>query len=132
LRRLPVKPLDRAVVHQAVVAVVQHGNDDMLVDPDVERGAGLYDLEGDGFVLARWSDVSAGMVVLWNRMVAEALARMAVLTMSRGQAGADEIVPVETMFRPIILFFQSSKITPSCARSDCPQRSMSLRSTARA
>ena len=35
----------------------------MLVDPDFERGAGLYDLEGDGLILARGSDVSVGMVV---------------------------------------------------------------------
>jgi hypothetical protein len=59
----PVKPLDRAVVRHAVIAVVQHGDDDMLEDPDIERGAGLYDLEGHGLVLARGRDVSAGMVV---------------------------------------------------------------------
>jgi hypothetical protein len=53
----PVKPLDCAVVRQAVVAVVQHGNDDVLVDPDVESGACLDDLEGHGLVLARGRDV---------------------------------------------------------------------------
>jgi hypothetical protein len=37
---------------------------------------------------------------------------MAGLTTSSGQAGADEIVPVETMFRPMILFLPSSRITP--------------------
>ena len=49
---------------------------------------------------------------LWNRMIAAALDRMAGLTTSSGQAGADEIVPVETMFRPMILFLPSSRITP--------------------
>jgi len=63
LRYLPVHPLDDALVRHAVVAVVQHGNDDVLVDADVEHIAGLDDLESDGFVLARGGDVAAGVVV---------------------------------------------------------------------
>jgi len=63
LGHLPVNPLDDALVRHAVVAVVQHGKDDVLVDPDVEHRAGLDDLDGDGFVFAGGGNVAAGMVV---------------------------------------------------------------------
>jgi len=59
-----VDPLDDAVVREAVIAVIAHGNDEMLVHLDADDVARLNDSCCDGLILPGRDNIPTGVIVL--------------------------------------------------------------------